>query len=187
MSELHEIETNTDEWLQYIGAMNITKSSAIDNLSSRILKVDFTCLIDQFTHLLNASLSQGTFPSEWKNAIVIPVPKEGDLSKQNNHRPISLLPLPGKIIEKVVHKRLLDYIESNHNLVHNQGGFRRNNSMINSVATFTHEVYSAINSKEIAMARCIDFQKAFDTVDHEILVNKVEIIGVRDLTFYTGF
>ena len=88
--------------------------------------------------------------------------------------------LPGKIIEKVVHKRLLDTLESNHILVHNQGGFRRNNSTINLVATFTHEVYSAINNKEIAMATYIDFQKAFDTVDHEILVNKLETTGVRD-------
>ena len=182
MSELHEIETNTDELLQYIRAINITKSSAIDYLSSRILKDAFTCLIDQFTHLVNASLSQGTFPSDWKNAIVIPLPKEGDLSRPNNYRPISLLPLPGKIIEKVVHKRLLDYLESNHILVQNQGGFRRNNSTINSVAIFTHEVYSAINNKEIAMATYIDFQKAFDTVDHKILVNKLEIIGVRDHT-----
>ena len=90
----------------------------------------------------------------------------------NNYRPISLLPLPGKIAEKIVHSRLSEYLENNKILNKNQGGFRKNNSTMNSVSEFSHEIYDAINSKNISLATLIDFSKAFDTVNHQILIQK---------------
>ena len=97
----------------------------------------------------------------------------------NNYRPISLLPLPGKIAEKIVHARLIDYFENNKILNKKQGGFRKNNSTINSVAEFTHEIYEAINNKNISLATFRDFSKAFDTVNHNILLEKLKICGIK--------
>ena len=110
------------------------------------MKDSLVCLIDQFLFLVNLSLRTGTFPTDWKKAIIIPLPKDGDLSNCNNYRPISLLPVPGKIIEKIYHSRLMSYLEDNHILTDKQGGFRKNNSTINTVTNFTHEIYSAINN-----------------------------------------
>ena len=129
---------------------------------------------------MNLSFSTGIFPNSWKIAQITPLPKEGDLTCCNNYRPISLLPLPGKIAEKVVHNRLSYYLENNNILNKKQGGFRKNNSTINSVSEFLHEIYEAINNKNISLATFIDFSKAFDTVNQQILLEKLNICGIKN-------
>ena len=86
--------------------------------------------IYQFKHLLNLAFNQGIFPDTWKKAQITPLPKDGDLTICNNYRPTSLLPLPGKIADKIVHNRLMNHLETNNLLHKNQGGFRKNNSTI---------------------------------------------------------
>ena len=171
------------ELLKLLKDLNTTKSSAIENLSSRLVKDSLVCLIDQFLFLVNLSFRTGTFPTDCKKAIIIPLPKDGDLSNCNNYRPISLLPVPGKIIEKIYHSRLMSYLEDNHILTDKQGGFRKNNSTINTVANFTHEIYSAVNNHEISLTTFIDFSKAFDTVNHEILLAKLKLLGIKNNNF----
>ena len=166
--ELHDLLQNID----------ITKSSAIDHISSKVMKDALITLIDQFKFVLNLSFATGSFPNSWKRAQITPLPKEGDLTCCNNYRPISLLPLPGKIAEKIVHSRLTDYLENNNILNKKQGGFRKNNSTINSVSEFSHEIFEAINSKNISLATFSDFSKAFDTVNHKILIAKLKICGI---------
>ena len=169
-----------DELLKLLREIDITKSSAIDNISSRVMKDALIILIDQFKYILNLSFTSGIFPSSWKIAQITPLPKEGDLTCCNNYRPISLLPLPGKIAEKIVHSRLSQYLENNKILNKKQGGFRKNNSTINSVSEFSHEIYEAINHKNISLATFIDFSKAFDTVNHQILLEKLKICGINN-------
>ena len=137
---LHEnFYIENDELIKLLREIDITKSSAIDNISSRVLKDALIILIDQFKYILNLSFTSGIFPSSWKIAQITPLPKEGDLTCCNNYRPISLLPPPGKIAEKIVHSRLSQYLENNNILNKKQGGFRKNNSTINSVSEFSHK------------------------------------------------
>ena len=82
-----------------IRKINISKSSGIELLSSRILKDSFLVLSNKLTYLFNLSIQSSTFHSQWKKALVIPIPKPGNPNKKENYRPISLLPLPGKILE----------------------------------------------------------------------------------------
>ena len=84
-------------------------------------------LIDQFKHILNSSFATWVFPNKWKVAQITSLPKEGDLTCCNNYRPISLLHLPGRIGEKIVHNRLSGYLENNNILNKKEGGFRNNN------------------------------------------------------------
>ena len=99
MQDLYHVET--DEILTLLKEIDITKSSAIDNLSSKLLKDALNCLVEQFK-----------FPEKWKRATISPLPKDGDPSLCNNHSPISLLLLQGKIAEKVVHTFLINYLEN---------------------------------------------------------------------------
>ena len=96
-----DFHIESDELLKLLREIDITKSSAIDNISSRVMKDALIILIDQFKYILNLSFTSGIFPSSWKIAQITPLPKEGDLTCCNNYRPISLLPLPGKIAEKL--------------------------------------------------------------------------------------
>ena len=76
-----------------------------------MVKEVFVILLTQITHMFNRALQTSIFPEAWKEALIIPIPKSGNLSKVQNYKPISLLPLPGKILEKLVHKQLSDYLD----------------------------------------------------------------------------
>ena len=178
-NEIPEMITNNIEVRNLCLQIDITKSSAIPGLSSKILKDAFLCLIPQITFIFNLSFSTQIFPDAWKLTNVIPLPKEGDLTKCTNYRPISLLPLPGKLIEKIVHERISNFLENHTLLDPNQGGFRKNNSTINSISNFTDHIYNSINEKQVSISVFIDFSKAFDTVNHKILLEKLKHLGIK--------
>ena len=100
------------------------KTSAIENLSSMVIKDAFCAIPHIISRLMNLSLHQGIFPEKWKQADIIRIFKGGDPSDVNNYRPISLLPLPGKLLEKIVHSRLSNFLELYDILNIKQGGFR---------------------------------------------------------------
>ena len=110
---------------------------------------------------------------------IIPLVKGGDHLEVNNYRTISLLPLPGKIIEKIVHNRITKFLEEHSLLNERQGGFRRGHSTINTVPCFTDDIYMNINNSRWTLATFIDLKKAFDTVDHEILLEKLKYLGIK--------
>ena len=111
--------TETDVYRE-VKAINTTKSSGISGVSSRVVKDAFLALIPELTHLLNLSFRNGIIPVAWKLATVIPIPKKGDRSDVSNYRPISLLPLPGKIQEKLIHSQLSAFLEDKNLLSNSQ-------------------------------------------------------------------
>ena len=158
--------------------VNISKSSGLDNVSSFIVKEAFLAVLPEVTHMFNLSLEKSVFPNEWKKALVIPIPKSGDLTQVKNYRPISLLPLPGKILEKLVHLQLSDHLERNFLLSSTQHGFRREHSTLDSVAQFTSYINTKMDTKLPTLSTFIDFRKAFDCVQHPILLDKLSQLNV---------
>ena len=152
----------------------VTKSSALDFLSTRILKHAFLAVPQVLTRCVQLSIEQGTFPEAWKCA------KVGDASDVTNYRPISLLPLPGKLLEKIVHKRLITFVEDQHILDERQGGFRPGHSTIQTISELTDNIALNINNTLSTLVTYIDFKKAFDTVDHDILLKKLDLVGIRN-------
>ena len=171
-ADIGNFETNVDEVVKYIKQLDVSKSSAIEGVSTRVFKVAFLAIPEKLTVLFNKSRSLGIFPSRWKYAKVVPLPKDGDLTDVSNWRPVSLLPLPGKILEKTVHNRILNFFKDNHVLDERQGGFREGYSTTRTIVEFTEDLYMAMNNKQTTMAAFIDFKKAFDTVNHAILIKK---------------
>ena len=104
------------------------------------------------------------------------------MSQCTNYRPISLLSMPGKIIEHIIHNRISTFCEKNSILTDNQGGFRKNHSTTGTVAVFTDNLYEAINNNKVSIATFINFSKAFDTVNHKILFKELDKIGIRNNT-----
>ena len=177
-----ELKTNENDVLAAIKKIDIYKSSSIDNLSSRILKVAFLALIPQMTYLYNKSFSCNIFPNSWKIAKVIPLQKSGDSSDVNNLRPVSLLPLPGKLAERLAHSQISTFLEKNQMYNENQGGFRKNRSTIATTTDFTDDIGLGLNKNKYTLASFIDLRKAFDTVNHDILIDKLYEFGLNKNT-----
>ena len=137
-------------------------------------------IILPLAHIINMSLLTGVYPDLLKIAKVIPIHKGGSTQDINNYRPISLLSIFDKIIEKLIHKRLYNFLESQNILYSNQFGFRKNNSTTNALIQITEMIKESIDNGKYGCGIFIDLRKAFDTVNHEILLMKLEHYGIRN-------
>ena len=113
---------------------------------------------------------------------VIPIHKNGSTQDMNNYRPISLLSIFDKIMEKIMHQRLYNFLEENNILYNKQFGFRKNNSTIEALIKITEKIRESIDKGKFGCGIFIDLRKAFDTVNHEILLFKMEHYGIRGST-----
>ena len=126
------------------------------------------------------SLFTGNYPDKLKLVKVIPIHKGGSTQDLNNFRPIYLLSLFDKIIEEIIHTRLHAFLETHNILYEKQFGFRKNNSTIFASRQITEKIKESIDKGKFGRGIFIDLRKAFDTVNHDILLLKLEHYGIRD-------
>ena len=176
---LQDMLTDYEEVKKLCKEINPMKSSGFDKLSSRVCKDAFNVLIDKLVHIFNCSLRHNHFPMAWKSAKVVPLFKGGEREDVSNYRPVSLLPLPGKLLERVVHDRIMDFLNERNFLTSNQGGFRKGYSTVSTIADLTDDLFKGINSGLTTLASFVDLRKAFDTVNQDILLRKLHKAGVR--------
>ena len=140
-------------------------------------------------HIVTASLEQGVFPTHLKTAKVIPLFKTGSRTDVSNYRPISLLPAFSKIYEKIMLTRLTDHLKKNKILYSSQYGFRSSHSCDHTILEAQNTITNALERKKVAALLLLDFSKAFDMVDHSILLQKLEHYGVRgnNLKWFTSY
>jgi hypothetical protein len=165
----------------FISSLKNSKSPGFDKVSSAMIKKIAPSIIPILTYLYNFSLMTGEFPRCLKSAIVVPIFKRGDPTQPNCYRPISLLSVFSKILEKVVKKQLLSFLNKNKFFSNNQFGFREGMSTEDALLSFMESVYEPINNSKKVSALFIDITKAFDTIDHEILLHKLWLAGIRGL------
>ena len=159
------------------------KSSAAgwDGINTKILKTACETLLPVLVHIFNQSLATGIVPTELKVAKVIPIFKKGDPELTINYRPISVLPSISKILEKLMHSRLFSFLNKFNILYDNQFGFRSNHNTTYAVAYLTSEIIKAYEKGDATLGVFVDLQKAFDTIDHDILLDKLEYYGIRGI------
>ena len=157
------------------------KSGNINSCSIRIIKKLTNILSPILASIVNMSLTQGIFPNSLKIARVTPIYKGGDKTDTGNYRPISVLPLFSKIFEKIVHKQLFRYLNINSILHENQYGFRANKNTTQAILNHLQYLYNNIDSNYIVFSLFLDFRKAFDCVDHLILLSKLKSYGIRGI------
>ena len=159
--------------------LKITKENK-NSMPIRLLKDNKNVLSVVISHMINQSLRMGIFPSSLKRGVITPIfKKRGDPRSPSSYRPITKLPYISKIFEKIIHSRLADHFARNELFTPFQFGFRKNLSTLDAVIHFTENIYDALNSKKSCLNILIDYSRAFDTVNHAILLRKLERYGVR--------
>ena len=132
---------------------------------------------DLFLKIINLSLSMGSFPDCWKEAIVVAIHKSGPLDDPGNFRPIALLPIFSKILEKIVYNQLYGYFEQFVN--DNQFGFLKGRSTETALLHVTNGIHSNIEKKQVTALTLLDMSKAFDGINHPILLAKMMRYGIK--------
>ena len=156
------------------------KATGADDLPPGMLKDCATEISKPLAYVINMSITSGEVPTLWKQAIVSPTHKSGD-KKPENFRPISILPTFSKILEKAVRSQLSDFLENNNLLTDRQFGYRKTRSTKIASALLFDDIRSSIDKGELVGAVYIDLTKAFDTVGHAVLLQKLQEYGVSDI------
>ena len=172
-----ESDFTVEDILSVVNNINVYKSSGIDYIPTFVLKDCFEVIVPQITYMFNQSLSLGIFPESWSTATITPIPKSGNRSFVNNWRPISIIPLIGKLLEKLCSKLVNSHLEINNILCDEQYGFRPKKSTSLAIFTYIKNITEELNKRKLVGSIYLDFAKAFDSINHLILLAKLENMG----------
>ena len=160
-------------------SLKINKSPGYDDISFNVVKKCFVVLFKPLLHIFNLSIQTGIFPDELKIASVTPIFRRGENWNLGNYRPISVLPCFSKILERIMHNCLYKYLTDNNILYKKRFGFQTGHSTGQAIIQLVDQINSNFEKDQSTLGVFIDLSKAFNTVDHKILVAKLENCEVK--------
>ena len=170
-------KTNVNEISGIINKLKNDKSPGYDSYNAKFLKLCSPVISPVLCDIFNKMVKSGIYPDDLKVAKVVPIYKSGDTTKCTNYRPISVLSIINNIFEKILYKRLYDYLEKFEILYQNQYGFRRGHSTMHALVELVGNIKNSIDNGEMTCGIFVDLSKAFDTVNHKILLDKLNHYG----------
>ena len=159
--------------------LNPHKAPGPDHISPKVLKALANEIAPILTLIYQSSLNSGYVPQDWRNANVAPIFKKGQQYDPANYRPVSLTSIPCKIFEHVIVSAIMNHLETNEILRTEQHGFRKHRSCETQLINFTDELFTALENGNQANVIIMDFAKAFDKVNHSLLVHKLSKYGIQ--------
>ena len=167
------------EILKLINNLPGKRSSGYDGISNVLLKEIAPLILTPLTIIFNQSISQGVFPDCMKLAEITALHKSNDRELCTNYRPISLLNTISKILEKIMYKRVYRFLNTTNQFYEKQYGFRSKHSCENAVSDLVGELVKNIKDKKYTISLFLDLSKAFDTLEHAVIFDKMEKYGIR--------
>ena len=157
-----------------------TKAQGTDRINITLLNKILDIILPTITHIFNASLITSTYPSLWKHALVRPLPKVKNPSTANDFRPISILPTLSKALERIVHKQLTDYLNEHNLFDKHQSGFRTGHNVTTALLKVNEDIREASDNRKVTLLTLLDFSKAFDSVDIDLLLYRLKDIFLSE-------
>uniref|UniRef100_A0A8C7GNP8 Reverse transcriptase domain-containing protein n=1 Tax=Oncorhynchus kisutch TaxID=8019 RepID=A0A8C7GNP8_ONCKI len=177
------------EVLKELQNLDPYKSAGLDNLDPLFLKLCAAIVATPITSLFNLSFVSSEIPKDWKADAVIPLFKGGDTLDPNCYRPISILPCLSKVFESQVNKQITDHLESHRTFSAVQSGFRADHGCTSATLKVLNDIITAIDKRQYCAAVFIDLAKAFDSVNHHILIGRLSSLGFSNdcLAWFTNY
>ena len=178
-NEISNMETNVDEVKKILKGLRVGSATGYDGVSNLSLKKTSESISPYLCELFNRCFDKGCMPACWKRANVTPILKKESANTTKNYRPISLLSCTSKVIEKIVHRRVMAHVFENNLLPSNQYGFVKGSSTTSQLLDISHLIATSLDSRLTSKLLFLDVSKAFDRVWHKALLYKLERMGIR--------
>ena len=175
--------TTVEFIMQTIKELKDSNAYGSDGIPTRFIKDSVYVIAFYLTIIINTSIVTGIYPSIWKHSLINPKHKKGDTDNPSNFRPLSILPVLSKILEKVVATQLMEHLENNQLISNTQHGFRKHLSTETALLQLTNAIYKNIDNKKISLLMLFDLSKAYDSISHEKLINKLSEVSVDSFWF----
>ena len=174
---------------KFLSTLDVKKSAGVDGISAHMLKLSAPYITHIITEICNLSITKNQFPNDWKTAVVTPLFKKGSTDDPGNYRPISILPILSKLLERHVFNCLYEFLVCHDLLISRQSGFRSKHSCETALHLLVDEWLSSIYNKKIVGVLFIEFCKAFDMVDHDILLKKLKLYNFSQdsMSWFTSY
>ena len=167
-----------EEVFKVLKSLKNSKSTGTDNIDTYVIKLVAPELVAPLTHIVNMSITRSTFPSSWKYAKVVPLLKKGDPIIPKNYRPVALLPIFSKVLERLIFNQLVAYLDRNSLLHPNHHGSRPGHSTSTALIQMYDTWVEEVDKGNMVGVMMVDLSAAFDMVDHHILLQKLELFGL---------
>ena len=176
---LSDLLCSEDEICGYLLALDTNKASGADGISAKMLRETAHSITPAVTKLFNISLTLGKLPADWKHALITPIPKSTEMTAVSNYRPISLLPLLSKVLERHVHSLLLKHLYDNDPISSAQFGFLKGRSTTGALVSAVNDWHTHLDNGLDICVVFFDLRKAFDSVPHMSLLNKLASLNLN--------